>query len=46
MEESYYLRNKAKYKKGGIYYKYKSAEERRPKIPVTITKGVFIFSFD
>ena len=46
MEESYYNRNKAKYKKGGIYYKYKSVEETRPKIPMTIKRGVFIISFD
>ena len=46
MEESYYNRNKAKYKKGGIYYKYKSVEETRPKTPITITKGIYILHFN
>ena len=45
-KKSYYQRNKDKYKKGGKYYYYKSVEERRPKIPVSIVRGVFILSFD
>ena len=43
---SYYRRNLKHYKKGGKYYKYKSVEDRRPKIPVKIVKGDFILSFD
>ena len=39
---SYYRRNLKHYKKGGKYYKYKSVEDRRPKIPVKIVKGDFI----
>ena len=45
-KKSYYQRNKDKYQKGGKYYYYKSVEERRPKIPVSIVRGVFILSFD
>lgn len=44
--KSYYQRNKDKYKKGGKYYYYKSVEERRPKIDVSIKRGEFILSFD
>ena len=44
--KSYYQRNKHKYKKGGKYYYYKSVEERRPKIDVSIKRGEFILSFD
>jgi predicted transcriptional regulator len=44
--KSYYQRNKHKYKKGGKYYYYKSVEDRRPKIPVSINRGKFILSFD
>ena len=44
--KSYYQRNKNKYKKGGKYYYYKSIDERRPKIPVSIIRGNFILTFD
>lgn len=44
--KSYYYRNKDKYKKGGKYYYYKSIEERRPKIDVSIKRGVFTLTFD
>lgn len=43
---SYYQRNKHKYKKGGKYYYYKTVEETRPKIPLSIRQGNFIISFD
>ena len=46
MGETYYQRNKSKYKKGGKYYKYKTIEERRPKIPMIIKRGNFIICFD
>lgn len=44
--KSYYQRNKHKYKKGGKYYYYKSVEERRPKIDVSIKRGEFTLTFD
>ena len=46
MKESYYQKNKKHYQKGGKYYKYKSADDRRPKIPITIQHGIFILYFD
>jgi len=46
IKKSYYQRNKDKYKKGGKYYYYKSVEERRPKIDVSIKRGVFTLTFD
>jgi hypothetical protein len=45
-KKSYYQINKNKYKKGGKYYYYKSVEERRPKIDVSIKRGVFTLTFD
>jgi predicted transcriptional regulator len=46
IKKSYYQRNKDKYKKGGKYYYYKTVEERRPKIDVSIKRGVFTLTFD
>ena len=43
---SYYQKNKHKYKKGGKYYYYKTVDETRPKIPLSIRQGNFIISFD
>ena len=43
---SYYQKNKHKYKKGGKYYYYKSVEETRPKIPMTVVRRDFLISFD
>tara|TARA_R110002126_G_scaffold209191_1_gene355861 strand:- start:341 stop:499 length:159 start_codon:yes stop_codon:yes gene_type:complete len=45
-KKSYYHRNKGKYRKGGKYYYYKSVEDTRPKIPVSIKTGEFILTFD
>tara|TARA_R110000796_G_scaffold62589_1_gene144311 strand:+ start:339 stop:530 length:192 start_codon:yes stop_codon:yes gene_type:complete len=45
-KKSYYHRNKGKYRKGGKYYYYKSVEDTRPKIPVSIKIGEFILTFD
>tara|TARA_R100001509_G_C4759581_1_gene179237 strand:- start:74 stop:229 length:156 start_codon:yes stop_codon:yes gene_type:complete len=45
-KKSYYQRNKKHYQKGGKYYKYKSVEERRPKIPMRMKHGTFILCFD
>lgn len=46
MRESYYQRNKQHYQRGGKYYNYRSVEERRPKIPFKINRGIFILTFD
>ena len=47
MEElSYYRRNRHHYRRGGKYYSYRSVEETRPKIPLTIKRGNFILTFD
>lgn len=43
---SYYLKNKHKWRKGGIYYKYKPVNDRPTKILFTITQGKFIILFD
>lgn len=45
-KKSYYQRNKDKYKKGGKYYYYRSVEDTRPKIPLSINRGNFILSFN
>tara|TARA_R110000744_G_scaffold120570_4_gene224609 strand:- start:1210 stop:1353 length:144 start_codon:yes stop_codon:yes gene_type:complete len=42
---NYYQKNKAKYQKGGLYYKYIPVLDRDPK-PVSILKGKFIISFN
>ena len=44
--QSYYQKNKAKYKKGGKYYKYQSKDCREPKTPIKINRGNFIISFN
>jgi len=46
MKDSYYQKNKSKWKKGGEYYKYKSVDDRRSKISITIKRGYFIISFN
>jgi len=46
LKKSYYQRNKNKYKKGGKYYYYKTVEDRRPIIPVSIKTGVFTLTFE
>jgi hypothetical protein len=45
-ETTYYQKNKAKYQRGGKYYKYKPVEVTKPKIPLVVKKGKFIISFD
>lgn len=45
-KKSYYQRNKKHYQKGGKYYRYRSVDDRRPKIPMTMKRGTFILSFD
>lgn len=49
MEElklTYYQINKKNWKKGGKYYKYKTVEDRRKKIPLTSIRKDFVLSFD
>lgn len=43
---TYYQKNKKHYQKGGKYYKYKTVEERSPKIPLVVNRGKFIISFN
>ena len=46
LKQTYYQKNRRHYKKGGKYYKYKSVEDKSPKIPLVVNKGKFILSFN
>lgn len=43
---SYYQQHKKHYQRGGKYYKYKTVEDRTPKIPLIVKTGRFIISFE
>ena len=45
-QTTYYQKNKHKYQKGGVYYKYEPKENTQPKIPLVVKKGQFIISFE
>ena len=45
-KETYYRKNKDKWKKGGMYYKYVSVRDKQYTIPIIIKRGVFILSFE
>ena len=46
MGQTYYRKNKDKWKKGGMYYNYVSVKDKQSKIQIVIKHGVFILSFD